>query len=170
MLVCIINSENEYLDLISGIVNVGLHRPNRFMPPDEDGMSKVDSFEKFDIYDVYKYLGAYTKERPPGSLVKSEGGFEYYEGGEFSGEEYRNRFINRENLKLHYDHDQLLVPRSPDYPIIICWSWYDSFDRTGKITERLFWWESLKSVETGASFIYDKANLWNSKYETKGDR
>lgn len=166
MIARIINSEQEYLNLIADAIEFGTHRPNRYADPDADGMSISDSFDPLPVEVIYEYLGVYPEHlQLPDRVYEEidedgkvcEASYSHIDKWE---KEYRN------TLKVFPD-TTYVTPKQEDYPIMVYWHWDDGFDRFGKVTERFFLWWSLKEL-TDPNFSLEKIRkLWEDKFEAR---
>jgi hypothetical protein len=73
MLVCIVNSEKEYLDLIADLSKYGLHVLNQYANPDKDDMSVSDGFEPLPAIIAEEYLGVRDYEWKVTTVVDENG-------------------------------------------------------------------------------------------------
>lgn len=174
-LVLIIEDEEAYLNLIADCFEHGVHEPNGFARSvDEQGMAISDNFSTLPEEALYEYLGTYTTDVPPGTLLEEDEGWEEYSCDSITNEEREAQALVRQNMKLDANHQYMRVPTAADYPIMIIWSWLDTFDRVGTITERQFMWYSLakiKTIQAGSPTpIQITKDLWNSRYKAQYDR
>lgn len=160
MIICIVNSEEEYLDLIAHFSKYGKHVPNRYANADEDGMSVCDRFERLPAGIAEEYLGVRDYEWEV-TIEKDENG-EEWEVEPTCGEGPLNRDTLHICPELVKDY-RLLVPTAKDYPILIMWDWDEDFDRWGAVNTRYFDWISVSSIPSVAS-IMGKINLWLERY------
>lgn len=168
MITRLINSEEEYLELIADAIEFGIHAPNPFVEPerrDEDGLSSADSFSCIPAEELYCLLGVYLSDEPlPDTLLKE------WEEDDMSWEEHASHFHKwkpeyRGKLKVFPDNPYVHVPKPEDYPIIIDWFWIDDWDRMGNIKQRTFQWWSLKELEKKPErTIRQTRELWESKF------
>lgn len=159
MLILTLNSEAEYLQLISDAVSCGLHSPNPYSyPKDEDGMTLADSFVRFPEGEIYGMFGAYTSEYIPGTEIERNDEWVTYQSG----------CVGDQPVRLDYNHPDLLIPKEEDYPIVIFWNWWDSFDRYGDVSERCAIWRPLKEIMgTSPAILRDKRKTWDDRYKQK---
>ena len=158
-LTLVIENEEAYLDLIADCFSIGVHEPNQFATPNEDGNALSDMWSPLPEDALYKYLGCYTTQHLPGEKIGEDGDWEYWQETAIEAAEEKAGELVRENMKLQYDHLHLLVPKPEDYPILIHWHWLDSWDRCGDIKERYFMWYSLNKIPR----ISDSTNPVNTR-------
>lgn len=176
--ILIVNSEEEYLDLIADAIDYGRHCPNQYAHKiDTRGMSLSDSFQRLSIEDVNEYTGFCNSDLDPGEsreYIDEEGKVwdEEEHPVRVTRETYlqKNYKVIRKNMRLttgKYDSN-LLLPTKEDYPILLIWNWEDSFDRCGDITTRVFLWLPLNKVERshimGRSKFKRDAVAWRRRY------
>jgi len=142
----IVENEAAYLHLIADCFEHGAHEPNPFVKSRIDELALSDVFVRLSEDALYNYLGCYTTDVPPGTLVCEKNNYESYQEASITAKEYEVRKLVRKNMKLHYECTQVLVPKAEDYPIVIHWHWLDGWDRSGKIKERHFMWHSLSNI------------------------
>ena len=167
MLMCIVNSEKEYLDLIADLSKYGLHVPNQYANPDKDDMSVIDRFEKLPVVIAEEYLGVRDYEWKV-TVIVDENGEEWEEEPCGGDDDHFDR------TKLHFCPElqkHLVTPQAEDYPILIMWEWGDDFDRMGSIRKRYFDWVKLSDVpyshKNGISFVKKKFTTWIERYGKK---
>jgi len=172
-LVLIIQNEKAYLSLIADCYELGAHCLNRFATPNSDGLALSDQFDKLPADALYQYLGCYTTEVLPGTLIEQTDDYEVWSEHPITEEEARSGKLVRENMKLHYESESLKVPRPEDYPIMIYWMWYDSWGRMGDIKQRHFTWHSMSEIPV----VSDETNpietthsLWTSQFQAEHNR
>lgn len=169
MFICIIRSEEEYLDLIADLSRYGLHDPNVYADLDKDNMSVVDSFNRLPPSMAERWLGIRDYEKKITTEIE--------DGKEWEVETVRGLGdsipLNRKKLHIGEDlREHIRIPEAKDYPILIMWDWGDDFDRCGDIKTRYFDWLSMSEIpdshsENGKSIIKNKARLWRNRYGKK---
>ena len=167
MFMCIVNSEEEYLDLIADLSRYGLHQPNLYAKDaDEDGMSVCDSFIRLSPNMAEDYLG--VRDYKWEVTVETD-----EDGKEWEVEPLCEEGpLNRSSLHFCPELQKyLLTPKQEDYPIFIMWEWADDFDRMGSIKTRYFDWISLAAIpyshKDEYSILKQQAILWQDRYAQK---
>jgi hypothetical protein len=163
MLICIVNSEEAYLDLIADLSKYGTHCRNQFAEPDEHGMSVCDTFRRLSPQTAEEYLGVRDYVWEVTTEVDEKGN--QWESEPVCGVGP----LNRETLHICPELKKYVVtPEQEDYPVLIMWDWGDDFDRMGSIKTRYFDWISMNSIpvsrEGEDSHIKKVADLWNKNH------
>lgn len=172
-LTLIVENEAAYLNLIADCFEHGAHEPNRFATPNEDGLSLSDMWEKLPEDALYSCLGCYTEKHPPGTLIDTDEDWETYQDGAITVSETETGRMVREDMKLHYESDQVLVPKPEDYPILIHWYWLTSWDRAGDIKERHFMWHPLRDIariNSKKNPVGERRAQWEDQFGALRDR
>jgi len=167
MFICIVNSEQEYLDLIADLSRYGLHKPNPYAhDPDQEGMSVVDSFLTLPSEISEEYLGVRDYKWETTVEVDENGDEWEVEPGPGTGPLDRSALHFCPELQ-----ENLVTPETKDYPILIMWDWGDDFDRFGAVKTRYFDWISMAEIpfshKDGSTTVKQRAELWRERYAGK---
>jgi len=119
MSVLIVNSEEEYLDLITDLSNCGIHEPNTYSNMDEDGMSVCDRFNKLDSQTAEDYLCVRDYEYK-NSIEIDKGGEEWLAESGCGAEPLKREALHICPM-LKASTNTPTVPEQEDYPILIMW-------------------------------------------------
>lgn len=162
----ILNSPEEYLQLVFDLITIGSHSINPYAESDEDNLSLSDSFYQLTEKDAEKYLGImFPWSRPP---PKDPSGWYTEEEMNYIEEQEEKYSESIEPLKLS---DLTLsteseFPQPENFPIAIHWCWEDTFDRWGDVVARSFSWVSLSQniFQNSVSEPVRKHTLWTQRY------
>jgi hypothetical protein len=166
MLICIVNSEEEYLDLIADLSKYGVHELNQFAEPDENGMALSDSFNRLPPHIAEEYLGVRDYKWEVTTEVGDDG--REWEVEPSAGEGP----LKRETLHFCPElQNYVTTPKPEDFPILIMWEWGDDHDRCGPVKTRYFDWIGMSRIpnshQDGSTIVKKKFDLW---WKNFGDR
>jgi hypothetical protein len=169
MLVLVVSSEEEFLDLIADLSEYGIHEPNGFAPKDENGLSVCDRFSLLSADMAEEYLGVRDYKWEIITITDEHGEYEEEPVRDIDGPLRRESLYICPELRKH-----IYLPEDKDYPIIVMFEWGDDFDRAGSIKTRYFDWISmasgLSSHKNGETVIKQKKDLWEQTYREEFDK
>ncbi len=164
MIELIVDSEENYFDLICDLNKYGMIDHNRHIDSDKDRMSVMNKFNilPIDIIEDYLYITDFISEEK--IYIK--------DNKEWIEETLRpDKPLNKSKMRFIPEHEGL-IPSKKDYPILITWDWRDDLDRGGKIKTRYFDWRSINKIKNShirknRSIIKAIKQLWNRRYKRK---
>jgi len=162
-MIYVINSELELFDLLYDLHVYGYHEYNEFAEPDKDGLSSADKFVKLPLDAIETYFGISDFDQADAHRIETD-----ENGQEWEVEDIRlDAPLDRNKMRYIEGLSEYTQPKEKDYPIILFFEYYDTFDRSGRIKARYFEWSSLKKSRShyrGKTRIKRVNDLWMKRY------
>lgn len=142
-------AEKDFLDYICDIMEYGLHIRNTLFEGDNP-LTPIDTFEKLLPFDAYQLFGIYINDNPPSDNVTCESTEDkisvHFEQVDDLPDKWEPKF--RDTIKIDHSHvnEDIDMPEEKDYPIIMCFLWYECFN-DNLFRLKSFYWKSLNALE-----------------------